>query len=501
MPNTPPPPPPSKKQSPTSTNITPHINNNLPSPPSSSFVIRSPIPLSYGFGFTFAFVTLTLFFLSNNYNYQASYSYHNRSHFPTLFSLFFPITRSPENDSQKISNSSLDEIPSINGVKEEGKVGTHGVLSKRESDELKQSKGDLLDLLNSCDIYNGSWVRDDSYPLYEGGSCPHIDEQFNCFLNGRKEKKYENFRWKPYGCNIPRVNGRELLELLRGKRLVYVGDSLNRNMWESMVCILRNSVEDKSKVFEASDRHEFRREDSYSFVFPDFNCSVEFFRSPFLVQEWEMTRMNESKKSTLCLDLVDRASDSYKSADVLVFNTGHWWTRGRTSRGKGYFQEGSHIYGKLNVIEAFEKAMMSWARWIDANIDSVKTLVFFRGYSPAHFRGGQWNSGGQCDSESEPIKNMTYLSEYPQKMRVLEGVMKGMKTPVIYMNITRMTDYRKDAHPSIYRKQNFTEEERQSQIRFQDCSHWCLPGVPDAWNELLYIQLLIKHNKEQQRLH
>ena len=83
-------------------------------------------------------------------------------------------------------------------------MGTHGVLSKRESDELKQSKGDLLDLLNSCDIYNGSWVRDDSYPLYEGGSCPHIDEQFNCFLNGRKEKKYENFRWKPYGCNIPR---------------------------------------------------------------------------------------------------------------------------------------------------------------------------------------------------------------------------------------------------------------------------------------------------------
>lgn len=41
-----------------------------------------------------------------------------------------------------------------------------------------------------------------------------------------------------------------MLELLRGKRLVYVGDSLNRNMWESMVCLLWNSVEDKSKVFE-----------------------------------------------------------------------------------------------------------------------------------------------------------------------------------------------------------------------------------------------------------
>jgi hypothetical protein len=27
----------------------------------------------------------------------------------------------------------------------------------------------------------------------------------------------------------------------------------------------------------------------------------------------------------------------------------------------------------------------------------------------------------------------------------------------------------------------------------QDCSHWCLPGIPDSWNELLYSTLLIAH--------
>lgn len=77
--------------------------------------------------------------------------------------------------------------------------------------------------------------------------------------------------------------------------------------------------------------------------------------------------------------------------------------------------------------------------------------------------------------------------------------MKGMKTPVFYLNITRITDYRKDAHPSIYRKQYLTEEERRSPLRYQDCSHWCLPGVPDTWNELVYAQLLIKHNQKQQQ--
>ena len=64
-----------------------------------------------------------------------------------------------------------------------------------------------------------------------------------------------------------RLNPTDMLERLRGKRLVFVGDSLNRNMWESLVCILRHSVKDKRKVFEASGRREFKTEGSYSFLF------------------------------------------------------------------------------------------------------------------------------------------------------------------------------------------------------------------------------------------
>ncbi len=116
------------------------------------------------------------------------------------------------------------------------------------------------------------------------------------------------------------------------------------------------------------------------------------------------------------------------------------------------------------------------------------------------FSGGQWNSGGQCDSETQPIKNETYLRPYPPKMAVLEKVLKGMKTHVTYLNITRLTDFRKDGHPSIYRKQYLSKEERRSPLRYQDCSHWCLPGVPDAWNEVVYAELLIKlHQKQQQQ--
>ena len=64
-----------------------------------------------------------------------------------------------------------------------------------------------------------------------------------------------------------RFDGGKMLEMLRGKRLVFVGDSLNRNMWESLVCALRDSLKDKSRVYEVSGRQRFRTQGFYSFKF------------------------------------------------------------------------------------------------------------------------------------------------------------------------------------------------------------------------------------------
>ncbi|KAL0452951.1 UNVERIFIED_CONTAM: protein trichome birefringence [Sesamum latifolium] len=421
------------------------------------------------------------------------------------------VTSSP-GAANKTLNSSPNSASGVKNVSGNGEVGiaekgmvknlTSSLMKKQNNGTNaaagKQGIDDLIKSLMNCDLFDGNWVKDDSYPLYNPGSCSLIDEQFNCFLNGRPDNGYHKLKWKPKGCTLPRLDGSHMLELLRGKRLVFVGDSLNRNMWESLICILRNSVKDKNKVYEEFGRHHFRTEASYSFVFEEYKCTVEFFVAPFLVQEWEVAGKNGTTKETLRLDLISRSADKYKNADVIVFNTGHWWTHEKTSTGKDYYQEGSHIYKDLNVLEAFRKALTTWGRWIDANINPMKSLVFFRGYSASHFSGGQWNSGGQCDNETEPIKNESYLTPYPQKMTVLEKVLRGMKTRVTYLNVTRMTDYRKDGHPSIYRKQHLSDEERRSPLSFQDCSHWCLPGVPDAWNELLYAELLVKLNQKRQ---
>ncbi|KAE9597976.1 putative PC-Esterase, protein trichome birefringence-like 2 [Lupinus albus] len=260
-------------------------------------------------------------------------------------------------------------------------------------------------------------------------------------------------------------------------------------MWESLVCILRQSISNKKHVYEISGKSQFKKKGVYSFRFEDYNSSVDFVNSPFLVQESTFKSKNGSFE-TLRLDLIDQTTTKYQDADIIVFNTGHWWTHDKTSKGEDYYQEGNHVYPRLKVLDAYTRALTTWAKWIDRKIDASLTQVFFRGYSITHFWGGQWNSGGQCHNETEPIFNESYLQKYPSKMWAVEHVIQNMKTPVIYMNVSRLTDYRKDGHPSLYRKEYKTAATEDSTALYEDCSHWCLPGVPDTWNELLYVSLL-----------
>lgn len=457
-------------------------------------------------GFTLGLVA-SLLFLSLLFLNSSSFS---EWHFP--FSNLSPSSNVSITPLYTIHQQQLSKIPEVN-VSNQGfqntllgnftengynasfesngvdKVGNFSVGKGEIDGNLSGTVEENVKFDEKCDIFDGNWVRDDSKPYYDLGSCPFVDRDFDCHLNGRPDSDYVKWKWKPNGCDIPSLNATDFLEKLRGQRLVFVGDSLNRNMWESMVCILRQSINDKKRVYEISGKHEFKKKGVYAFRFEDYNCSVDFVSSPFIVQESIFKGVNGSFE-TLRLDLMDQTTSTYHDAEIIVFNTGHWWTHEKTSRGEDYYQEGKHVYPRLKVLDAYTRALKTWARWIDNNIDANRTNVFFRGYSVTHFRGGQWNSGGQCHKETEPIYKGDHLRKYPSKMRALDYVIPKMKTPVIYMNISRMTDYRKDAHPSIYRMEYKTEAERTTAEQHQDCSHWCLPGVPDTWNELLYASLL-----------
>lgn len=53
---------------------------------------------------------------------------------------------------------------------------------------------------------------------------------------------------------------------------------------------------------------------------------------------------------------------------------------------KDYYQEGNRVYNDLSVVDAYRKALKTWAKWIDYNINPKKSHVFFRGFSANHFK-------------------------------------------------------------------------------------------------------------------
>ena len=55
------------------------------------------------------------------------------------------------------------------------------------------------------------------------------------------------------------------------------------------------------------------------------------------------------------------------------------------------------------------------------------------------------------------------------------------------LNVTSMSARRMDGHPSVH---YLGPSGDPPSLHRQDCSHWCLPGVPDTWNELFYTLLL-----------
>ncbi|CAL5194530.1 unnamed protein product [Lathyrus oleraceus] len=335
-------------------------------------------------------------------------------------------------------------------------------------------------VVKGCDLSKGYWVFDERYPLYGRDSCPFVDEGFDCEGNGRLDRNFTKWRWQPQDCDLPRFNATKMLELIRGKRLVFVGDSINRNQWESMLCMLLSAVKDPKRVFEARGRKITKEKGNYSFRFLDYQCTVEYYVSHFLVHETK-ARVGQKRRPTLRIDAIDHGSSRWRGADVLVFNTAHWWSHYKTKAGIYYYQEGTMVHPRLNVSTAFGKALTTWSSWVDKHINSKKTQVFFRTSAPSHFRGGNWNSGGHCTEATHPL-NETLNTTYPEKNIIVEEIIKRMKTPVTLLNITSLSEFRIDGHPSIYGRKTQSS-------RIQDCSHWCLPGVPDTWNEMLFFHL------------
>lgn len=95
--------------------------------------------------------------------------------------------------------------------------------------------------------------------------------------------------------------------------------------------------------------------------------------------------------------------------------------------------------------------------------------------------GTNWNQPGvkTCLGQSQPMSGSIYPGGLPPALTVLKKVLSTIEKPVTLLDVTNLCLLRKDGHPSIYG------------LSGMDCSHWCLAGVPDIWNEILYNYVVI----------
>ncbi|KAL6998458.1 hypothetical protein U1Q18_008585 [Sarracenia purpurea var. burkii] len=281
-----------------------------------------------------------------------------------------------------------------------------------------------------------------------------------------------------------------MLERLRNKRVVFVGDSLSGNQWASLVCLLKSSVPPPHRTAYPNGSFAIFKSKVH-------NASIEYYWSPYLVESNSDHPVfhRATWDQIVRVQAIEKHARHWTDADILVFNSYLWWRRPKLKVLWGAFESSDGIYKEVDALRSYEMVLQSWSDWLEIHIDRSKTQLFFTSMSATHLWGEEWGKekGENCYNESEPILKEGYRGNgsNPKMMRKLEEAIdklkkKGVKVQIL--NITQLTEYRKEAHPSIYKKwkEPLTKEQLANPTTLADCIHWCLPGVPDVWNELLY---------------
>ncbi|KAF9608589.1 hypothetical protein IFM89_010021 [Coptis chinensis] len=343
-----------------------------------------------------------------------------------------------------------------------------------------------------CNFFKGHWILDfKKKPLYNE-ACPFHRNSWNCIKNQRENMvNINSWKWMPENdCGLEQVDPVKFLEFMRDKSIGFVGDSLNENFLVSFLCVLH--------LADGSGKKWKRKGAWRGGYFPKFNVTVAYHRAVLLAKyEWQPAKAlnlsgNDELKGVYRVDVDIPADDWVEAAkfyNVLVFNTGHWWGIDKFPKEKPlvFYKKGQPILPPPGLLDGLKVVLENMISYIERKVPH-ETLKFWRMQSPRHFYGGEWNRNGSC-MYNEPLAEGQLDTWFDpsnggvnKDARQVNGLIKEAlrDTDIQLLDLTHLSEFRADAHPAIW-----LGKKDAVAIWGQDCLHWCLPGVPDTWVDIL----------------
>ncbi|KMZ63848.1 trichome birefringence-like 14 [Zostera marina] len=275
---------------------------------------------------------------------------------------------------------------------------------------------------------------------------------------------------------------------MRNKTIAFMGDSLGRQQFQSMMCMASGGGRLDSEVDDVGEEYNFVKpinafvNGSTAYRFRTTNTTILFYWSVSLCK---LKPSSPGKADYFALH-IDRPEpfliDSLHMIDVLVLNTKHHWSEDKLKRNRWVIHKNGLPVRDKNLsasANARNFAISSVVRWLDSQHPKHPGLkVFFRTLSPRHFVNGDWNTGGKCDSTTPLAYGDRITTEIGSYDSPVFNAVQG--TSVKVLDVTGLSRLRDEAHVSKFRILTHLQ---------YDCLHWCLPGVPDEWNKILYAQI------------